>query len=63
MFLIPINPTTRKVSGTRMTMSVGKVCFLAGKYIGSHSLTKAKAAKEFNQYLLNKGTQRLITMM
>jgi hypothetical protein len=46
-----------------MTMTVGKVCFLTGKYIGSHSLTKGKAAKEFNQYLLNKGTQRLLAMM
>lgn len=57
-----MNPTTRKVSGTRM-MTVGKVCFLAGKYIGSHSLTKGKAAKEFNQYLLIKGTQRFLAMM
>lgn len=57
-FLIPMNPTTRKVPGSRTTRACGKGLLLAGKYIGSHYFTKGKAAKELDQYLLkNRNTK------
>lgn len=53
-----MNPTTRKVPGTRTTRACGKGLLLAGKYIGSHYFTKGKAAKELDQYLLkNRNTK------
>lgn len=32
-------------------------------YIRSNYLTKGKVIKELNKYLLNKGTQKLLSMM